>query len=188
MDYLYYGGIAAGVILVIFIIVKLTKKKSDSDELFVKIGESNPDKNYYVLSDISFHDGIRNAKIDQLIINESGLHAIIEFPYQGKITGHKDQDIWTYEDKGVTDSFKNPMLVVNNVKLSIDKVLKKDLPVYTYCVFPEKGELPNNRKQMGLIFDDELKVEVNRRMKSKKKISVRDVKQAFELFNQMKER
>ncbi|MGE4321101.1 MAG: nuclease-related domain-containing protein [Acholeplasmataceae bacterium] len=188
MDYLYYGGSALGIILIIFIIVKLTKKKSDSNELFVNIGESNPDKNYYVLSDISFHDGIRNANISQLIINQSGIHAISEFPYQGKISGNIDQDMWTYEDKGITDTFKNPVQVINNIKLSIDKVLKKDLPVYSYIVFPEKAELPRNRKQMDLLFVDELKTEINKNMKSKKKISVSDVSNTFEIFNEIEKR
>ena len=189
MNYFLYGGIGLSVVLVLILIYRQFKKtKTEDGKLVYDIGKSNPDKNYYVLSDISFHDGIRNAHISQVIINQSGIHAISEFPYEGKITGSIDQDMWTYEDKGITDTFKNPLKVINNIKLSIDKVLKKDLPVYSYIVFPEKAELPRNRKQMDLLFIDELKIEINKRMKSKKKISVGDVNNTFELFNQIEKR
>ena len=113
MDYLLYGGIGLAVIIIVLIIIKSSKKHTQSGFAITEIGESDPDKNYYVLSDISFHDGVRNATISHLIINPTGLHVVSEFTYEGEIEGSEDADLWTYEHKGVTDSFKNPIQVSN---------------------------------------------------------------------------
>ena len=55
--------------------------------------------------------------------------------------GDEDDETWSYEHKGVSDTFINPIKTAKALRQSIDKVLKKDYPVFLYIVFPEHTEL-----------------------------------------------
>jgi len=188
MDYLIYGGIPLLILVLIFLLVKNKKRSKESSEALREIGESDPKRDYYVLSDIQFHDGIRAAKIDHLVINTSGIHAVIEYTYEGDIEGSESDETWSFEHKGVSDTFVNPILTAKALRQSIDKVLKKDYPVFLYIVFPEKADFKKRRMSYPVLSSFELKDQMNRNFKSKKKISSADVKLIYDLFMKVKDR
>jgi hypothetical protein len=188
MELYIYAGIGVLVIIVIIILVNLKKRSKGESEALREIGESDPKRDYYVLSDILFHDGIRQAKIEHLVINTSGIHSVLEYKHEGEISGDKDDDEWSYEYKGVSDVFDNPIHTAHNLKLSIDKVLKKDYPLFFYIVFPENSELKRKRMDFPVLLSHELKDEMNKNFKSKKKISSNDVKLIYDLFLKVKNR
>lgn len=188
MDYFLYGAIALGIIVIVLIIVKSNKRSNPESELIKEMGKSDPKKDYYVLSDIQFHDGIRAAKIDHLVINSSGIHAVLEYLHEGHIEGLERDDLWTFEHKGVSDSFDNPIQTARLLKQSIDKVLKKDLPIFLYVVFPKEAELPKKKMPLPVIHTYELNDYLNKNFKSKKKISSNDIKMTYELFVKVKNR
>lgn len=187
MDYYIYGGLGALLILVIWMYI-LKKRSAGKSEALREIGESDPKKDYYVLSDIQFHDGIRQAKIDHLVINTSGIHSVLEYNYEGRISGDKNDEQWTYVFKGVSDVFENPIHTAQDLKLSIDKVLKKDYPLFFYIVFPEHTEIKKRKMDVLVLSSNELKDEMSQNFKSKKKISSNDVKLIYELFLKVKNR
>jgi len=186
MEIFIYVGIGLAVILIIYLISKMEKRSKSRSEALREIGESDPKRDYYVLSDIQFHDGIRQAKIDHLVINTSGIHAVIEYQYQGEIKGDQEDEKWSYEYKGVSDEFKNPLLTARDLKLSIDKVLKKDYPLFLYIVFPEHTTIKRRRTNYPILLSNELKDEMQQNYKSKKKISSENVSLINELFIKVK--
>jgi hypothetical protein len=185
-----YIIIGVGVLLVTILygVLYSKKKNKNESEALHEIGESDPKRDYYVLSKIEFHDGIRQAKIDHLVINTSGIHAIIEYSYEGKISGDKDAEEWSFEHKGVSDVFENPMQTAHDLKLSIDKVLKKDYPLFLYIVFPEHSEFRRRKMDYPVLYSHELKSEMNKNFKSKKKILSNDVKLISDLVEKVKKR
>ncbi|MBU1143674.1 MAG: NERD domain-containing protein [Firmicutes bacterium] len=188
MEIYIYGGLGGLVLLIIIISVVLSKRsKNDSSHHFIS-GESDPKKDYYILSDILFHDGIRQAKIDQLVINTSGIHAILEFHYEGQINGNKDRDEWSFTHKGVSDVFESPIKTARDLKLSMDKALKKDYPLFIYIVFPKTAEFKRIRSDVPILLSNELQDEMNQNFKSKQKISSNDVKLIYDLFLKIKNR
>jgi hypothetical protein len=188
MELYVYGAIGVLVIIVLIVLFNSKKRSKNESEALREIGETDPKRDYYVLSDILFHDGVRQAKIDHLVINTSGIHSILEYKHEGKITGKKDDEQWSYEFKGVSDVFDNPFDTANALKLSIDKVLKKDYPLFFYIVFPEHTELKIKRTDFPVLLSHELKHEMNQNYKSKKKISSNDVKLIYDLFLKVKNR
>ncbi|MCF7931430.1 MAG: NERD domain-containing protein [Acholeplasmataceae bacterium] len=186
MEIFIYVGIGLVLVLVIFFISKIEKRSRNHSEALREIGESDPKHDHYVLSDIQFHDGIRQAKIDHLVVNSSGIHAVIEYQYQGTIKGDKDDEQWSYEYKGVSDVFENPMLTARDLKLSIDKVLKKDYPLFLYIVFPEHTSIKKRKSNVPMLLSNELKDEMHQNFKSKKKISSKDVSLIHNLFLKVK--
>jgi len=187
MDYYIYGGL--GVLAIIILLTYIIKKRSKvMSEAGREIGESDPKRDYYVLSEIQFHDGIRQAKIDHLVINTSGIHCVLEYTYEGQISGDSNDEQWSYEYKGVSDLFDNPIHTAQDLKLSIDKVLKKDFPLFFYIVFPEHAEIKKRRMNIPLLLSHELKDEMHQNFKSKKKISSTDVLLIYELFLKVKNR
>ena len=187
MELYIYGGIGVLVIIILLIIISAKKQSKNDSEALREIGESDPKNDYYVLSKIQFHDGIRQAKIDHLVINTSGIHAVLEYKCEGQISGDKDDAEWSFEHKGVSDVFENPIETANALKLSIDKVLKKDYPLFLYIVFPENAELKRRRMSYPVLLSHELKDEMNQNFKSKKKISSNDVKLIYDLFLKVKD-
>jgi hypothetical protein len=187
-DYLIYGGIVLGLIVVLLVIVKARKRSKNESEALRELGESDPKRDYYVLSSIQFHDGIRAAKIDHLVVNPSGIHAVIEYAFEGIIEGSENDETWSYENKGVSDTFINPIKTAKALRQSIDKVLKKDYPVFLYIVFPERAELKKRRMNIPVVNALDLKEEMNKNFKSKKKISSHDVKLIYDLFVKVKNR
>jgi hypothetical protein len=188
MDIYIYGGFGGLIILIFIITFVLMKKSKNESRTHHNFGESNPEKDYFVLVDLLFHDGIRQAKIDQLVINSSGIHAVLEYQYEGQINGNKDSDEWSYEYKGVSDVFENPLKTARDLRLSMDKVLKKDYPLFIYVVFPKHTEFRRRLKDSKILLSNELQDEMNQNFKSKKKISSKDVKLIYDLFLQIKNR
>jgi len=188
MEIYIYIGLAVLAVTILLIAINSKKRSKDESEALREIGESDPKRDYYVLSEILFHDGIRQAKIEHLVINTSGIHVVLEYKYEGEISGDKDDDEWSYAYKGVSDVFENPIYTANDLKLSIDKVLKKDYPVFFYIVFPEHAELKRKRMDIPVLLSHELKEEMNENFKSKKKISSNDVKLIYDLFVKVKNR
>ncbi|MBU1094277.1 MAG: NERD domain-containing protein [Firmicutes bacterium] len=186
MDYLIYGSIGLAVIIILWLLLKSKKQSNPDSELVREIGKSDPKKDYYVLSGIEFHDGVRSAKIDHLIINPSGIHAVLEYLHDGYIEGFEQDHSWSFEYKGVSDSFDNPIHTARLLKQSIDKVLKKDLPIFLYVVFPKDAELPKKRMPLPVIHSDELNDYLDKNFRSKKRISSNDVIMTYELFNKVK--
>jgi hypothetical protein len=188
MDYVLYIGIPVLIIILIILLVRAKKRSKDGSEALREIGASDPSKNYYVLSDIQFHDGIRAAKIDHLVINPSGIHAVIEYRYEGDIKGDPDDETWSYDDKGVYDTFPNPLLTAKALRQSIDKVLKKDYPVFIYIVFAEKATFKIKKTNYPVLSSYELKDQMNKNFKTKRKIPSTDVKHIYDLFMKVKNR
>jgi len=187
-DYIVYGSLGLVVIIMFIFIIKAKKRSKNESEALREIGESDPKRDYYVLSTIQFHDGIRAAKIDHLVINPSGIHAVLEYTFEGNIEGDEDDETWSYEHKGVSDTFINPIKTAKALRQSIDKVLKKDYPVFLYIVFPEHTELKKRRMDYPVLNALDLKEEMNKNFKSKKKISSHDVKLIYDLFMKVKNR
>ncbi len=187
-DYVIYGVVGLVVIVMIVLIVKASKRSKGESEALREIGESDPKRDYYVLSTIQFHDGIRAAKIDHLVINNSGIHAVLEYTIEGDIIGQENDETWSFEHKGVSDTFINPIVTAKALRQSIDKVLKKDYPVFIYIVFPEKASFKKRRMVYPVLSSLELKETMNHNFKSKKKISSTDVKLIYDLFIKVKNR
>jgi hypothetical protein len=187
MDYYIYGGLGVLLMVVLWMIIVKRRSRGQSEALR-ELGESDPKRDYYVLSNIQFHDGIRQANIDHLVINTSGIHSVLEYKHEGEISGDRNDEQWSYTYKGVSDVFENPMHTAQDLKLSIDKVLKKDYPLFFYIVFPEHTEIKKRKMDVPVLLSHELKDEMNQNFKSKKKISSNDVKLIYELFLKVKNR
>lgn len=187
MDYLLYGGIFLGVVLVLFVIYRPKKGQSEdkNSHLLKELGQSDPDKDKYVLSDVMFHDGIRSAHIDHLLINTWGLHVILDIKQDGEIEGKSSDEKWIAHFKDYDDSFPNPIQVAKSLKLSIDKALKDDFPIFLYIVFPDKSDL--NLKKMGIpvIKSYELNDSIKDNHKPGKPLTSKEIKHLYELFSNL---
>lgn len=186
MEIYIYGGIGLFILFILILVLVKKKRLSNESEVHREIGESDSKKDYYVITNILFHDGIRQAKIDHLIVNTSGIHSVLEYQYEGKIKGNKEDEKWSFEHKGVSESFNNPIKTARALKLSIDKVLKKDYPLFFYIVFPKHTEFRKQRVDIPVLHSSQLQDELNQNFKSKKKISSNDVKSIYDLFSKIK--
>lgn len=184
MDYILYGAIFLGLVLVLIIIFKPKKEKDGhkASQILKELGDSDPDKNKYVLSDITFHDGIRESHIDHLLINSFGLHVVLEVKQDGDIEGKANDDKWIAHHKGYEDPFDNPLLIAKSIKLSIDKVLKEDYPIYLYIVFPDRADLKVRRMSIPVIKSYELNDSIKDNEKPGKPLSKETTKKIHDLF------
>ena len=186
MEIYIYGGLGVCILFILTLVLVNKKRFSKESMLHREIGASDPKKDHYVITNILFHDGIRQAKIDHLIVNTSGIHFVLEYQYEGKIKGNKEDEKWSFEHQGVSESFNNPIKTARALKLSMVKVLKKVNPWFFYIVFPKHTEFRKQKVDIPILHSNQLQDELIQNYKSKKKISSNDVKSIYDLFTKIK--
>jgi hypothetical protein len=107
------------------------------------IGKNNPNKNKYVINNLTFNDGTKSVQIDHLIISPSGLIVIETKNRVGKIYGKEDDLNWTVVFKYGKEkaSMFNPVKQNQGHLKSLEKILSTKTPMHSIIVFTKNADL-----------------------------------------------
>ncbi|HAX02379.1 MAG: hypothetical protein A2Y45_03695 [Tenericutes bacterium GWC2_34_14] len=139
----YIIGIAVMLSLVILVKSPLGHDFQKKWIYYILFGKNRPQKDWFVLHDVSFYDSTKSVVIDHIIVNTSGIHVIGMFAEQGHITGGEYDKLWEitthYGKTSVT--MKNPVYQINDQVLSLKQVIPIKVSVYGYVCFNQHVKL-----------------------------------------------
>jgi hypothetical protein len=191
-SYPVFSFILIGLLVSFTVFSKTNYGRGYLGELEVRmiIGGNKPNKNRYVINNITFHDGDKSAQIDHMIIDRSGIILIETKNRTGKIFG-KEQDLnWTvvfsYGKKRATmfNPIKQNLGHVNSVK----KIIGNDVPIHSLIVFSKKADIREISSQTTpVIYANSIKQYLKDYSLNDKAISEEKVVELYERFKNLKE-
>jgi hypothetical protein len=150
------------------------------------IGKNNPNKNKYVINNLTFNDGTKSVQIDHLIISPSGLIVIETKNRVGKIYGKEDDLNWTVVFKYGKEkaSMFNPVKQNEGHLKSLEKILSVKAPMNSIIVFTKNADLREISTQTTpVVYANSLKQFI----KEYSVDSAISSEQVLDIYNQLKE-
>ena len=150
------------------------------------IGKNNPNKNKYVINNLTFNDGTKSVQIDHLIISTSGLIVIETKNRVGKIYGKEDDLNWTVVFKYGKEkaSMFNPVKQNEGHLKSLEKILSVKAPMNSIIVFTKNADLREISTQTTpVVYANSLKQFI----KEYSVASAISSEQVLDIYNQLKE-
>jgi hypothetical protein len=150
------------------------------------IGKNNPNKNKYVINNLTFNDGTKSVQIDHLIISPSGLIVIETKNRVGKIYGKEDDLNWTVVFKYGKEkaSMFNPVKQNQGHLKSLEKIVSVKTPMNSIIVFTKNADLREiSTQSTPVVYANSLKQFI----KEYSVDSPISSEQVLEIYNQLKE-
>jgi hypothetical protein len=150
------------------------------------IGKNNPNKNKYVINNLTFYDGTKSVQIDHLIISPSGLIVIETKNRVGKIYGKEDDLNWTVVFKYGKEkaSMFNPVKQNEGHLKSLEKILSFKTPMNSIIVFTKNADLREiSTQNTPVVYANSLKQFI----KEYSVASAISSEQVLYIYNQLKE-
>lgn len=151
------------------------------------IGNSKPNKDYYVINNLTFDDGNKSAQIDHLIIDRSGIVVIETKNRVGKIYGKEGDLNWTvvYKFGKERAAFLNPIKQNEGHIKSLKKVLSKEVPLHSIIVFTTSADIREvSTENVPVIYSNSIKDFMKDYQYDKTKLTSEEVS---EIYNQLLE-
>jgi len=186
----YIIGIAVMLSLVIVFKSPLSHDMLKKWVYYTLFGKNRPQKDWFVLHDVSFYDGTKSVVIDHIIINTNGVHAIGMFGEHGVIQGGEFDKLWKvtthYGKTSIT--MKNPVYQVNNQLLSLKQVLPYNVFVYGYVCFNEHVKIRVKSKTISVTSLRTLKKHIKRKRLTSKRLKPLEVRNIYDVLKDLRKK
>lgn len=143
IDYILIIGIGFLVFVFVVLIVASIVKSSrptvkTSEELIANHLENNFGEESKIINDVIIEDDHKNkTQIDHIVFSASGIHVIETKGHSGEIYGDENQQQWlqVLGDGSVRNELYNPLMQNNMHIACLSRLLKTNVPIYSYVVF-----------------------------------------------------
>jgi hypothetical protein len=154
------------------------------------IGFSKPNKDYYVINNLTFNDGDKSAQIDHLIIDRSGIIVIETKNRSGKIYGNESDLNWTivYKFGKEKATFLNPIKQNDGHIKSLKKVFSREIPMHSIIVFTNNADIREVHSQkVPVVYSNSIKNFMKDYQYDQTKLSSEDVRKIHDQLLLMKQ-